>query len=802
MDFRRLPPALQYRISLDQGESKPAYHFKKEGKGFSGVNRRQGLQAAVDGSGLRVVSGAHRWRVSLASLGRGDARRSPGRFRRTRRVGNRLEYRGAGLTQWYVNGPWGLQQGWTVSRAPAGDRSLPLTLTLLQSGDLRARPLAGGRRAVGLHDPAGNLRLTYGGLYARDATGRELKAWFEIDNDRLLVKAADQGARYPLVIDPWVQTARLTASRSRQGDALGASAALSADGAIAVVGAPGELFEGRGAVYVYQRPAGGWSDAVQTAKLTLRSGRFGDNLGESVAISADGALAAAGAPGTGFQSGAAVYLFQRPAGGWANAFETAKLTVRSAGWGDNPGFSTAISADGAIVATGSVLTAMGSGAVYVYQRPYQGWSDAFETAVLTASDADLYDGLGWSVALSADGSILAAGSVFASEGAGAVYVYQRPSGGWSDAVETAKLTIASPAGDDGLGQSVALSSEGGVLAAGALGKSVCQDAVYMYQRPSGGWSDAVETARLSIAKPSLGDGLGQSVALSSDGSILAAGAVNESEDRGAVYVYQRPSGGWSSSAANTRLTISDSSKGDFLGSAAALSSDGRILAVGAGGWPGGQVRGAVYIFGGVLSVSTVEPYNITYHSAVSGGNVTEQGSSPVTSRGVCWSTSSQPEVNDSKTEDGKGGGAFTSYITGLKPDTAYYVRAYASNRSGTAYGREYAFKTPPAYPPKVSGREPYDITDVSAVSGGVVIDQGSAPVTARGVCWSRDSLPDVNDSKTDDGGGGGGGGGGGLGLTPSTVNRARAYDVKSFGAADGAGYTFRTELFAPTHPPR
>jgi hypothetical protein len=278
--------------------------------------------------------------------------------------------------------------------------------------------------------------------------------------------------------------------------------------------------------------------------------------------------------------------------------------------------------------------------------------------------------------------------------------------------------------------------------------------------------------------------------------------VNESEDRGAVYVYQRPPEGWSSSAANTRLTIAGSAKGDFLGSAAALSADGRVLAVGAGGWPGGQVLGAVYIFGGVLSVSTVEPYNITYHSAVSGGNVTEQGSSPVTSRGVCWSTSSQPGVNDSKTEDGKGGGAFTSYITGLKPDTAYHVRAYASNRSGTAYGRDYAFKTPPAYPPKVSSQEPYDITDVSAASGGVVADQGSAPVTARGVGWSRDSLPDINDRKTDDGGGGGAFASSITGLKPNTVYRARAYAVNIFGAAYGAEYTFRTELFSPIHPPR
>ena len=76
-----------------------------------------------------------------------------------------------------------------------------------------------------------------------------------------------------------------------------------------------------------------------------------------------------------------------------------------------------------------------------------------------------------------------------------------------------------------------------------------------------------------------------------------------------------------------------------------------------------------------------------------GGNVTFDGWSEITARGVCWSTSPNPTINDSKTTDGSGIGSFTSNITGLADGTTYYVRAYATNSKGTAYGEEKSFTT-------------------------------------------------------------------------------------------------------------
>ena len=91
------------------------------------------------------------------------------------------------------------------------------------------------------------------------------------------------------------------------------------------------------------------------------------------------------------------------------------------------------------------------------------------------------------------------------------------------------------------------------------------------------------------------------------------------------------------------------------------------------------------------SVSTSPVGDITSTSAIGGGVITNDGNCAVTARGVCWSTSHNPTIDDNKTTDGTGAGNFTSNLTGLTAGTTYYVRAYATNSVGTAYGDEVAF---------------------------------------------------------------------------------------------------------------
>jgi uncharacterized protein (TIGR02145 family) len=90
-------------------------------------------------------------------------------------------------------------------------------------------------------------------------------------------------------------------------------------------------------------------------------------------------------------------------------------------------------------------------------------------------------------------------------------------------------------------------------------------------------------------------------------------------------------------------------------------------------------------------VTTEIVTNVTKTTAACGGNVTSEGGTPVSARGVCWNTSSNPTIANSKTSDGTGTGSFTSNLTGLITNALYYVRAYATNAGGTSYGNERSF---------------------------------------------------------------------------------------------------------------
>jgi uncharacterized protein (TIGR02145 family) len=97
---------------------------------------------------------------------------------------------------------------------------------------------------------------------------------------------------------------------------------------------------------------------------------------------------------------------------------------------------------------------------------------------------------------------------------------------------------------------------------------------------------------------------------------------------------------------------------------------------------------------GVLAtLSTLPIGNITGTTATSGGNITNNGGTSVTQRGVVWSTSPNPTTANSSSSDGSGSGSYTSNLMGLSSNTTYYVRAYATNSAGTAYGNQLSFTT-------------------------------------------------------------------------------------------------------------
>ncbi len=187
--------------------------------------------------------------------------------------------------------------------------------------------------------------------------------------------------------------------------------------------------------------------------------------------------------------------------------------------------------------------------------------------------------------------------------------------------------------------------------------------------------------------------------------------------------------------------------------------------------------------------------SITLTTALSGGEVTSDGGSSVTARGVCWSTGATPTVDDNKTADGSGKGIFTSSLTGLSANTTYNVRAYATNAAGTGYGNAISFTTLQA--PALTTTAMTGITQFEAISGGNVTSEGSSAVTARGVCWGTGATPTIADSKTTNGSGTGIFISNLSGLSTNTAYNVRAYATNDAGTSYGNAISFTT-LDVPT----
>lgn len=192
-------------------------------------------------------------------------------------------------------------------------------------------------------------------------------------------------------------------------------------------------------------------------------------------------------------------------------------------------------------------------------------------------------------------------------------------------------------------------------------------------------------------------------------------------------------------------------------------------------------------------ISTIALSNLTTTGVKSGGNISNDGGSTVTSRGVCWSTSSNPNASMStKTIDGNGIGIYQSDITGLSPNTTYFVRAYAINNVGVGYGNELTFTTLAPSLPTLNTTPVSNSTCTTAMAGGSISNDGGAQVTARGLCWSTSPNPTITANLVSNGSGSGSFIGIMSGLVPNTVYYVRAYATNSGGTAYGNELTFST----------
>ncbi len=189
-------------------------------------------------------------------------------------------------------------------------------------------------------------------------------------------------------------------------------------------------------------------------------------------------------------------------------------------------------------------------------------------------------------------------------------------------------------------------------------------------------------------------------------------------------------------------------------------------------------------------LTTTEVVKMTEATAYSGGNITSDAGNDVISRGVCWSESPNPTIEDKKTNDAAGTGEFESRIVGLNPSTTYYIRAYATNKKGVGYGLQVTFKTKSL---SITTTPITAATINTAFSGGTIVTDGdSLNVTERGICWNTSANPTILNSKMANGKGKGNYSGSMADLQIATQYYVRAYATNLTGTFYGDEIIFNT----------
>lgn len=582
-------------------------------------NPTQHLAASFDRHGVQFqLEGTQPAQLNMQLLAlRGGKTTYPARSAKLSEKYNRVELAHEhGLTEWYVNSPLGVEQGFTLANPLTAADSLTLVFKL--KGALTPK-LTGN--SIQFQNSKGQILLRYGKLLAYDAHQRALPARMLLAGSKLELTIDTHGANYPVTIDPlFAAVTDFAEPTAAAYDGFGYSVALSSDGNTVLIGAPGlvhikngvPVFTTAGAAYVFTRTNGSWSN-TPAASFADPATMLGDEFGASVALSSDGHTALVGAESTADGSGGigAAYLYAQNNGVWPL---TPTHAFIDPGTGrDDFGISVAVSGNGGTVLIGALGTPSGNnvGAAYLYTVSIGVWPSS-PTVSFTDPLGTTGDAFGNSVALSSDGStaLIGADGTKGSEPCcvGAAYVFTQSHGVWTN---TPAQSFANPEGataQSEFGNSVALSNDGttALIGAQAAGSSAV-NAVYVFAQASGIWSS---TPAHSFADPTgnAAELFGASIALSANGSIALIGApgttVSGGTQDGAAYVFVQTNGTWSNTPAKI-LTDPPTAAGDDFGATVALSGDGGAAFIGAPFTTvsGQQWAGAAYSFASSADLS-------------------------------------------------------------------------------------------------------------------------------------------------------------------------------------------------------
>ena len=513
-----LPVTARTAASGALGASSGAYrvHARPNGS-FQARNAAQGLSATFGSSGVRLTAHGATFGLRTVAAGYGA---SPGTLAAgsPRASANRVSYSRPGIDEWYVNGPLGLEQGFTVAAPDAGRAAGPqMTVAVAVSGDVRP-VLAEGGRSVTL-EQGGRPILRYAGLSASDATGRALPSSLGLAPGRIVLHVDVAGARFPVRIDPLVQNGGLLEGEGEKALS-GRRVALSADGDTLLI--TGREQDARGDIWVFVRSGATWRQQGEPLKVPVEvkvpAAVFG------LALSADGDTAVVGVSAEPLGS---AWVFTRSGETWSAGQELAGANRVAR---DGFGSSVALSSDGqtALVGAGGENFESIKGGVYVFTRSGETWSQQGEELEGSENTGDEFVS---SVALSANGDTALVGGIKGSGPAhakhiGAAWVFTRSGQTWTQ--QGGKLEGSGEVGNTvNFGTTVALSGDGDTALVSGPSDDGEAGAVWVFTRSGQTWSQ--QGQKLTGAPVEEGS-FGESLALSEDGNTaLIAGYLDGAE---------------------------------------------------------------------------------------------------------------------------------------------------------------------------------------------------------------------------------------------------------------------------------
>ncbi|MCU7959182.1 MAG: FG-GAP repeat protein [gamma proteobacterium symbiont of Bathyaustriella thionipta] len=529
---------------------------------YSSRNPKQGLQLKFNAQGLQVKPLAGKsdwhWQMELQSWG-SSAQQQPLSLNHIEKNLNRITYQRGKVSEWYVNGYKGLEQGFTIA-APPAKKSEYIELRFNLKTDLQAR-WKDEAQALAFYTTQGEYAFSYDRLKAWDVNGKTVPARMQLTDNVLALQLNTSHARYPLSIDPLVSTeSKLTASDEGVGDFFGFSVAIS--GNTALIGAYGNNDAGSdsGSAYVFIRDGNNWTEQQ---KLVASDAGFSHRFGQAVALQGNSALIGAPLDNHAGAGAGSAYVFVRSGSTWT---QQQKLTASDAASNDSFGAAVSLSGDTAVIGARSDDHdgRFGSGSAYVFVRSGSTWT---QQQKLTASDAQGGDNFGVSVSIYAN-SILIGSNFDDDDGSlsGSAYVFVRSGTSWT---QQQKLTASDASTRDRFGSAVSISEDSALIGANIDTAVAFQSgSAYVFTRTGSLWT---EQQKLTASDGGDRDAFGSSVTLL-DRTALVGATLNHAE-RGAGYIFVRNGSTW---IQQQKLVGNDTDPSDRFGSSVALSGDAAL----------------------------------------------------------------------------------------------------------------------------------------------------------------------------------------------------------------------------------